>query len=75
MTKETRRYTFMLPDPLKPGRMYRSRWKLTDEEAATHYPGAQRLDHTMEVVRPIKVSHSTAHFMGPRKRRDDDPPA
>lgn len=75
MTTEKRLYNFMLPDPRKPGRKYRSRWKMTDEDAATHYPGAERLDHTLEIVTPGQVSHSTAHFMGPAKPRGDDQPA
>lgn len=34
---------------------------MTDKEAAA-YPGAQRIDHTREVVQPIGRPHSTSDF-------------
>jgi len=34
------RFTFRVPDPVRPGRTYLTRYKLTIEEAAERFPGA-----------------------------------
>jgi hypothetical protein len=39
-------YYWMLPDPLRGGKLRRTSWQMTDHEAAK-YPGAVRLDHTV----------------------------
>lgn len=36
----TEYFTFRVPNPLKPGRTYLTRYKLTVQEAALRYPGA-----------------------------------
>ncbi|WP_164964329.1 hypothetical protein [Rubrivivax sp. JA1026] len=74
MTTEKHLYNWMLPDPRRPGRMYRSRWKMT-EETAQGYPGAVRIDDSLEIRRGIDRSHRTSDFMAPSPPSDDDAPA
>jgi hypothetical protein len=40
-------YLWLLPSDTKPGKKVKSRWRMTDEEAK-RYPGAERLDDTVE---------------------------
>jgi hypothetical protein len=44
--KRTAFYNWMLPDERRPGRMRRSRWQMTEAEAAK-YPGAVRIDASL----------------------------
>lgn len=42
-------FTFRVPRPLKPGKTYLTRWKMTRAEAAENHPGAECVESSREV--------------------------
>jgi hypothetical protein len=45
-------WRWMIPSSTKPGRLERSRWDMTEEEARQRYPGCERVPNTL-VVRDL----------------------
>lgn len=60
--REIRLWRWMIPSETPPGRMVRSRWRMTEEEAAK-YAGAVKIEGTLEVRQPTCRSHSSGDFM------------
>ncbi|WP_200379411.1 hypothetical protein [Rubrivivax gelatinosus] len=62
--EELNQWRWWIQSETPPGRMVRSRWLMTEAEAAK-YPGAVKIEGTLEIRRPSGRSVSSADFMAP----------
>jgi hypothetical protein len=46
-------YRWRVPDERKPGRTRVTRWAMTEAEALERYPGAEKVDGSLEVRTPL----------------------
>lgn len=61
MPDELHLWYWLIPDERRPGRMRRTTWRMT-EETARGYPGAVKIEETLEIRQGSSRAHSTGDF-------------